>query len=380
VKIRALALATAMTTLAAGNAIAATRDYISIVGSSTVYPFATVVAETFGKSTNFKTPKIESTGSGGGLKLFCAGVGVEHPDITNASRRIKQSEVEKCHKNGVEKIVEIKVGYDGIAIANAKSAPLFELSRKDLFMALAKQVPGEDGKLMDNPYKSWKEVNASLPDNKIEVLGPPPTSGTRDAFAELAMEGGAKKIDDLKTLRGLKADQGDEIKQMMEKLGLPMSAYEERMKKKGKVKGKDMFKLVAHAIREDGAYIEAGENDNLIVQKLEANPNALGIFGFSFLDQNADKVQGSKIDGEAPEFESIASGKYPVSRPLFFYVKGAHVGKVPGIREYLAEFTNDKAWGDEGYLTEKGMIPMPKEERAAFAKAAKELTNLEKLD
>jgi phosphate transport system substrate-binding protein len=324
------------------------RDYISIVGSSTVYPFATVVAEQFGKSTSYKTPKIESTGSGGGLKLFCAGVGVEHPDITNASRRIKQSEFEKCQANGVKEIVEIKIGYDGIVMANSKKTAPMKLTRKDIFLALAKDVPDPAGgeKLIPNPYKTWKDVNPSLPDKSIEVLGPPPTSGTRDAFVELAMEGGAKKF-----------------------------AWIEAMKKKDK----NAYKRICHTIREDGAYVEAGENDNLIVQKLEANPNAFGIFGFSFLDQNMDKIQGSYVDGVQPEFEAIADGKYPVSRPLFFYVKKAHADVIPGIKEYLNEFTSDKAWGPEGYLSEKGMIPMQDAERAQFNDAAHSLKPLTSL-
>lgn len=340
-----LVLAAALATAVVSNAQAASRDYISIVGSSTVYPFATVVAETFGKTTAFKTPKIESTGSGGGLKLFCAGVGVEHPDITNASRRIKSSEVERCASNGVNDIVEVKIGYDGIVVANAKSAPQMELTRRDIFLALAKKVPNVKGggELIDNPYKSWKEVNASLPDTAIEVLGPPPTSGTRDAFVELAMEGGRKTFDFIKAM---------------------------------KKKDKKAYKGICHTIREDGAYIEAGENDNLIVQKLESNPKALGIFGYSFLDQNSDKVQGSIVDGVAPAFEAIADGSYPVSRPLYFYVKKAHVGKIPGIQEYLAEFTSDKAWGEEGYLVDKGMIPMPDQERNQFAADVKGLNIL----
>jgi len=327
------------------SAARASRDYISIVGSSTVYPFATVVAEQFGKTTRFKTPKIESTGSGGGLKLFCAGVGVEHPDITNASRRIKKSECETCNKNGVKDIVEVRIGYDGIVLANSKKAEVFKLSRKDIFLALAKDVPDPkmSGKLIPNPYKTWKDVNPSLPAIKIEVLGPPPTSGTRDAFAELAMEGGAKKFAWIKDL---------------------------------KHKDKHRYKAVCHTIREDGAYIEAGENDNLIVQKLEANPNAMGVFGFSFLDQNMDKIQGSVVDGTAPKFESIASGDYPLSRPLFFYVKKAHVDKIPGIRQYIREFTSDKAWGPDGYLPEKGMIPMQDDERGKFSDAAKNLKTI----
>ena len=313
--------------------IAQARDQIRIVGSSTVYPFATVVAEQFGKTTKFKTPVIESTGSGGGFKLFCSGVGTEHPDITNASRAIKKSEIKRCAKNGVTDITEVKVGYDGIVIANSKSAPLTKLSKKNIFLALAKDVPNGKGGLMANPYKKWSDIDTSLPNQKIEVLGPPPTSGTRDAFVELAMEGGCKKYDFIKA-----------------------------MKKKDKKK----YKAICHSIREDGAYIEAGENDVLIVRKLEANPKAFGIFGFSFLDQNADKVQGSLVDGKSPTFENIASGAYGVSRPLFFYVKNAHAGSVPGIKEYLAEFTSEKAWGDEGYLTDKGLIPMPEAERKKY--------------
>jgi len=321
------------------------RDYISIVGSSTVYPFATVVAEQFGKSTSFKTPKIESTGSGGGHKLFGAGIGVQHPDITNSSRRIKKSEFKKAMKNGVKEIVEVKIGYDGIVVANSKKAPAFNLTRKDIFLALAKSVPAENGtkNLIPNPYTTWKEVNPALPDIRIEVLGPPPTSGTRDAFVELAMEGGAKKIDWIRALK--KTD-------------------------------KQAYKIICHTIREDGAYIEAGENDNLIVQKLNANKDALGIFGFSFLDQNMDKIQGSFVDGVEPTFEAIADGAYPISRPLYFYIKKAHVTAIPGMKEFLAEFTSDKAWGDEGYLTDKGLIPMPPAERKRVKKNVKNLKPL----
>ena len=324
---------TAAVVVSGFTGLAQARDQIRIVGSSTVYPFATVVAEQFGKTTKFKTPVIESTGSGGGLKLFCSGIGTEHPDITNASRAIKKSEVERCAKNGITEITEVKVGYDGIVIANAKSAPLAKLSKKDIFLALAKDVPNGKGGLMANPYKNWSDIDKSLPNQKIEVLGPPPTSGTRDAFVELAMEGGCKKFDFIKA-----------------------------MKKKDKKK----YKAICHSIREDGAFIEAGENDVLIVRKLEANPKAFGIFGFSFLDQNADKVQGSMVDGKSPTFENIATGAYGVSRPLFFYVKNAHAGTIPGIKEYLAEFTSEKAWGDEGYLTDKGLIPMPEAERKKY--------------
>lgn len=326
-----------------GVGIAAARDTIAIVGSSTVYPFATVVAEQFGKTTQFKTPKIESTGSGGGLKLFCAGVGVEHPDITNASRRIKISECEMCKKNGVEEIIEVQIGYDGIVLANSKKSAPFKLTQKDIYLALAKEVPDSKGgeKLIPNPNKTWKDVNPALPDVKIEVLGPPPTSGTRDAFVELGMEPGAKTY-----------------------------AWIKDMKKKDKPR----YKAICHTVREDGAYVEAGENDNLIVQKLIANPAALGIFGFSFLDQNTDKIQGSYVAGVSPTFDSIADGSYPLSRPLFFYVKKAHIDVIPGTKDYLAEFTSEKAWGPDGYLSEKGMIPMSDKEREKFRNA---VTNLQ---
>ncbi len=336
--------AIALITSTSGVSFAAGRDYIEIVGSSTVYPFATVVAETFGKRTKFKTPKIESTGSGGGLKLFCSGNGIKTPDITNSSRRIKQSEVELCAKNGVTKITEVQVGFDGIAIANAKKGNVFNLTLKDLFLALAKEVPGKaKGELIANPYKTWKDVNPELPEIKIEVLGPPPTSGTRDAFAELALEGGCKTFDWIKAI---------------------------------KKQDKRKYKSICHTVREDGAFIEAGENDNLIVQKLEKNPNALGVFGFSFLDQNSDKVKGASIDGVEISFENIADGSYPVSRPLFFYVKNDHVGKVPGIAEYIAEFTDEDTWGEDGYLTEKGLIPLGEDQREAMGESARSLKQM----
>ncbi|MFB9356253.1 PstS family phosphate ABC transporter substrate-binding protein [Sneathiella chinensis] len=337
---KTLGVAVIATVAFAGQAMA--RDQIRIVGSSTVFPFATTVAETFGNKTGFKTPVVESTGSGGGLKLFCAGIGDEHPDITNASRRIKKSEVEKCAAAGITDITEVKVGFDGIVLANSKSAKPVELTKQQVFMALAKQVP-IDGKLVDNPYKTWNDIDPSLPKTKIEVLGPPPTSGTRDAFVELAMEGGAKAFDMLKDLR--KSD-------------------------------KKAFKAVAHSVREDGAYIEAGENDNLIVQKLVANPDAIGIFGFSFLDQNADRIQGGIIGGVEPTFENISAGDYGISRSLYFYVKAAHADKVPGIKEFIAEFTSEDAFGEFGYLTEKGLIPLSEEERTKVRNDATSLTNL----
>ena len=356
---------------------AANRDTISIVGSSTVYPFATVVAERFALSTDFKAPKVESTGTGGGLKLFCKGVGADSPDITNASRRIKQSEYDNCQANGVTAVIEVFAGFDGIAIANSKAAPQLQLSLRDIYLALARDIPGPDGKLIANPNTTWQEVNSALPATKIEVLGPPPTSGTRDAFAELAMGGGAKSTVALAELLKLGADQATKIKAVMAKLGIPAGVYDALAEKQGKApKGKDIFKTVAYAIREDGAFIEAGENDNLIVQKLQSNPKAVGIFGFSFLEENGDKVQGASIDGVAPSFDSIASGDYPVSRPLYFYIKGAHVGKIPGIHDYAIEFTSNKAMGEDGYLTDKGLIPLPEAELKQAQENVKNLTPL----
>ncbi len=309
---------------------ASARDQIRIVGSSTVYPFSTVVAEEFGRATSFKTPIVESTGTGGGLKLFCAGTGAGTPDIANASRRIKQSEIELCANNGVVKITEVKLGYDGIAIARSKESAQIDLTLEQIFLALAREVPTPSGELVANPNIRWRDVDASLPDVKIEVLGPPPTSGTRDAFNELALEGGCKTFPEIAALK--KTDEAT-------------------------------YRRICHSMREDGAYVEAGENDNLIVQKLVANPSALGIFGYGFLDQNRDRIRGSLVDGVEPSFDNIASGKYPVSRALFFYVKGEHIGTIPGISEYVSEFTSEKAVGDYGYLADRGLIPAPTDER-----------------
>ena len=324
------------------------RDQINVVGSSTVYPFSTVVAENFGNKTGIKVPKIESTGSGGGMKLFCKGLGTGHPDITNASRRIKKNEFNQCKENGID-VVEIKVGYDGIVIANSKKAKLLNLTKRQIFLALAKQVPEgnkEGGSLVDNPNKKWSDIDPNLPNKKIEVLGPPPTSGTRDAFNELAIEGGCKTFPKLKAI---------------------------------KKQDKKKYKAICRAVREDGAFIEAGENDNLIVQKLVENENAFGVFGFSFLIENEDKIQGSTVDGMAPTMETIADKSYGVSRPLYFYVKLAHVDVIPGIREFLEEYTSEDSWGPGGYLEERGMIPMPESEREFFKKNAEEIIPLTKL-
>ena len=329
----------------ATSAAAEARDQVRIVGSSTVFPFSTTVAEQFGNSSDFKTPVVESTGTGGGLKLFCAGLGVEHPDITNASRRIKQSEVDLCAKNGVIDITEVRFGFDGIVLANSKESPAMRITLRQLFLALAKDVPAnEDGsELMANPYTTWGEIDASLPNVAIEVLGPPPTSGTRDAFTELALEGGCKSFAGIVALR---------------------------------MEDRNRYKGVCHGIREDGAYVEAGENDVLIIQKLIANPDAFGIFGFSFLDQNADRVQGSRIGEIEPTFEAISEGRYPISRSLFFYVKDAHVGVIPGIAEYVEEFTAERAWSEDGYLADKGLIPLSDEDRQKAREHASALAPL----
>ncbi len=351
-KLTSLALLAALGLNSPANA--AMRNHIDIVGSSTVYPFTTVVAETFSKKTGYRTPKVEATGSGGGMKLFCAGTGTNTPDIANASRRIKKSEFTICQANGVKDIIEVPIGFDGIAIANAKNGPAFDLSKRDIFMALAKKVPAEQpGQLIDNPYTNWKQINPNLPDIRIEVLGPPPTSGTRDAFVELAMEGGCQTVPWIKQLK----DNAKAAKKAGDKA------------KAASLKSR--YKTICHSIREDGAYIEVGENDNLIVEKLGKNPNVLGVFGFSFLDQNSDKVKGAKIDGMEVGFDNIADGTYPISRPLFFYVKKNHIGKIPGLQEFIIEFTSDDAWGEDGYLTDKGLIPLSPAERQRVAETAR---------
>ena len=305
------------------------RDQITAVGSSTVYPFTTTVAEQFGRAGKFKTPKVESTGTGGGIKLFCNGVGPQFPDVANASRAMKKGEFETCVKNGVSEIIEIKIGFDGLTIADAKSGAISSLTKEQVWKALAKQIPDASGKLINNPNKTWKDVDASLPAIKIEVLGPPPTSGTRDSFHELFMEEGCP--------------------------------FENKKQ--------------CHAIREDGAYIEAGENDNLIVQKLVANKNALGIFGYSFLEENADRVKALKINGIAPNFETISSAKYTAARPLFIYVKKAHIGVIPGLKEFAEEYVSNKAIGEEGYLSDRGLVSLDSSDLAKTRADVKSMKN-----
>jgi phosphate transport system substrate-binding protein len=319
------------------------RDQIRIVGSSTVYPFTTAVAENFGQKTGMKTPIVESTGTGGGMKLFCAGIGVDHPDITNASRRIKKGEFEDCQKNSVTEIIELNIGFDGLTIAHSKSGPPMQLTLAQVFLALAKEIPGPDGKLIPNPNVQWSDIDPSLPAVKIEVLGPPPTSGTRDSLHELFLEKGADQIDAMKKLKK------DDAK---------------------------AFEAAWKSIREDGAYIEAGENDNVIVQKLDANPNAFGVFGYSFLEENIGKLGGVPIDGVEPTFDNIAGNSYKGGRRLYVYFKKAHIGLVPGIREFAEEYVSPAALGEEGYLAAKGLVPLPP---AELEKVSAELRQMKTL-
>lgn len=316
---------------------ASARDQIRVVGSSTVYPFTTAVAEQFGKASGGKTPVVESTGTGGGMKIFCEGVGVDKADATNASRQIKKGEFELCAKNGVTEIIEVKVGIDGLVLAQSKAGPELKLTRKQVFQALAEMVPDKDGKLVANPYKNWSDIDPSLPNVKIEVLGPPPTSGTRDSFHELYLEKGAEGFDTLKALKK------DDTK---------------------------AFDKVWKSIRKDGAYVEAGENDNVIVQKLESNKDAVGVFGYSFLEENAAKLKGALIEDVSPTYETISGGKFKGARPLFVYFKKQHIGVIPGLDKFIAEYVSEKAIGADGYLAAKGLVALPKEEMEKVAKAA----------
>ena len=326
--------AAAMAAVISSTAVA--RDYISIAGSSTVLPFATIVAERLGRNVNQKTPVVESGGSSVGKKGVCDGIGTQFIDIGNASSRMKTAELEYCDKNGV-KITEIKVGYDGIVVANSKKADRLTISLADLGKALTAEVP-VDGKMVANPYKKWSDVNPALPAIEIRVYGPPTTSGTRASYAEIVNE---------KAYCGKDA----EAKAALKAAG-----------KKAKS---------CRAMRTDGAYVEAGEQDNLIVQKLQEDTGAFGIFGFSYLDQNSDTLQGAELSGVVPTFEAIADGKYKASRALFFYVKHQHIGVVPGIEEYMTEWT--KHWDEDSVLSDAGMIPMPQAERDEMAARMKNL-------
>jgi phosphate transport system substrate-binding protein len=325
----------------AGPALA--RDQLKIVGSSTVYPYSQAVAEEFAKKTGKKAPVLESTGTGGGMKIFCQGVGEANPDITNASRAMKKSEWELCNKNGVTDITEVQIGYDGLSIAQSKKGKPIDLSKAQIFLALASEVPDGD-KLVPNPYRKWSEIDKALPDVAITVYGPPPTSGTRDAFVELAMHEGCKALEYFKKKKG----------------ELDKDKFEALLKEK------------CTPMRQDGPFIEAGENDNLIVQRIEADPNALGIFGFSFLYENQDKLQGIKVGGVEPSFDTIADHSYGLSRPLFFYVKNAHRKVIPGMDDFIAEFVSDESMGADGYLHERGLVVLSPELLKDVQKRAKE--------
>ncbi len=326
-------------TVTAMSAPAMARDTISIVGSSTVYPFATVVAERFGTKTDFSTPKLESTGSGGGMKLFCQGIGTQHPDITNASRRMKSSEFEMCQNNGVTDITEFRIGSDGIVIASSKEAENLDITLEQLFLALGSKVP-VDGEWVANPNEKWSDIDASLPNKPIQVMGPPPTSGTRDSFNELALAAGCDALPEAAEL------------------------------------SKDEHKAVCESVREDGVFIEAGENDNLIVQKLIGDTDMYGVFGFSFLEENTDRLQAATLNGMVPTADAIAADEYPVARSLFFYVKKAHVGVIPGIQEYVSEFTSNAAMGQNGYLKSVGLIVPPRDQLMNLMDKAENMPNL----
>ncbi len=339
--IKATAILAAASLAALTSAAYAARDQIRIVGSSTVYPFSTAVAEQFGKANGGKTPVVESTGTGGGLKIFCEGVGEDKPDATNASRRIKKSEFELCASNGVKDIVELPIGFDGLTLAQSKQGTPLKLTLKQVFLALAEKVPNDKGELVDNPNKNWSDVDPSLPNVKIEVLGPPPTSGTRDSLHELFLEKGAEAFDAIKKIK----------------------ADDEANKTKN-------FEKIWKSIRKDGGYVEAGENDNVIVQKLEANKNAVGIFGYSFLEENGAKLKAASIEGVDPTYEAISGGKYKGARKLYVYIKKAHVGVIPGLDKFVAEYTSAKALGEDGYLARKGLVPLPKDDMEKAAKSA----------
>lgn len=334
-KTKLLIALAATTVLAACGTQSTSREQIRAVGSSTVFPFAKAVADSLAKSnTEFKSPIIESVGTGAGIKLFCAGVGVQHPDIANASRRMKKSEFEDCQKNGVKDIIEIQVGLDGIAFGEAKNGPSIPLTQADVYKALAAKPFGKP-----QTAKTWADVNPALPAIPILVYGPPSTSGTRDALKELVL------------MKGCDTDPA-------------MKALKES--------NKEEHEKICTEVRNDGAYVDAGENDNLIVQKLEANPKALGVFGFSYLEENMDKLKGSPMNGVAPTYATISDFSYPGARPLYIYVKAAHIGAIKGLKEYLAEWA--KNWGKGGLLARQGMVVSPDDVQAKYAKVIADLT------
>ena len=332
-------LITSVATVALATAAEA-RDYISIVGSSTVFPYTQAVAENFAnENPSYKSPVVESTGTGGGMQIFCQGLGTDHADLTGASRAMKKSEYELCQTNGVEDVTEVLIGYDGLSMAVSRQGQQLDLTKAQIWQALAADV-AVDGEIVANPYTNWNEIDPSLPDMKIQVFGPPPTSGTRDAWVELVMEEGCEAFPAVEALE------------------------------------KDAKKAVCSRMRSDGPFIEAGENDNLIVQRLESDPTAYGIFGYSFLYESQDKLQPVMVGGVTPSFETIETGEYGVSRPLFFYIKNAHRGVIPGLNEFIAEYTSDDAMGAGGYLSERGLIVLSDARRAEVQTAAKDAVNM----
>ncbi|MDN2582495.1 substrate-binding domain-containing protein [Aquibium sp. ELW1220] len=328
--------------LTASAGIAAARDQVKVVGSSTVFPYSQAAAEEYANKSGKPAPVVESTGTGGGFKAFCGGIGPDFADITGASRAIKSSEVELCAANGVTDITEALIGYDGLSIAHARSAPDMDLTEEQIFKALAAELPDGNGGFVANPNKKWSDIDASLPAFDIIAFGPPPTSGTRDAFVELVMHDGCADLPGMADLKKANADKWNEVCSRM---------------------------------RQDGPFVEAGENDNLIVQRLESDPNAIGIFGYSFLYENSDKLKAVEVNGVAPDFDTIADGSYPVSRPIFFYVKNAHRDVIPGMNDFLMEYVSDGALGADGYLPERGLTPLSeaklKELQQAVAEAKK---------
>ena len=330
----------AVSALALFAAPAFARDQIRIVGSGTVYPFTTTVAEAFGKASGKKTPVVEANGSGPGIKMFCSGAGDDTADFVDASRAMKKSELEDCNKNGVKEVAQLTIGYDGLALANAKGGPAMSLTKQQIFMAMAKQVPDKDGKLVDNPYKMWSDIDPALPKVKIVILSHPATSGTRSSIEDLILKPGATSLPSLKDLSE---------------------------------KDAKAFDAVFKTLRTDGGFVEAGENDNAIVQKLAADPNTFALFGYSNVSLNGGKVQAAKVEGEAPSVEGVQTGKYKLSRPLFVYVKKDHMAAMPDMAAFVAEYMSAKAIGSDGYLADKGLIPLPAAEFKAQVDAVKEM-------
>jgi len=320
-----------------------TRDYMMIVGSTTVFPFVKTVANRLVQSGEIKNPMVQATGSGGGLMLFCAGAGEEDVDITCASRRIRESEFASCAANGVGKIVEIRLGFDGIVLAASRGAKLMDLSFRDIFLALAKEVPDPEGgeRLITNPYTTWKDVNPSLPDRPIKVLGPSSGSGTRTVFNRLAMEDGCNSFEWIRAMR-----KEDPVE----------------------------HRRICRSRRGDGAYIAAGEDDRATVGELAADQDAVAILSFAILDRNHDTIRGMAVEGVKPSYETIADATYPISRPLYVYAKESHVGHVRGIERYLAELTGKEACGDDGYLAERGLVLLSQDERRMWAGIARDLS------